>query len=172
MPATPPIHLYIPIYFFAEVADNFSNVSHRSIYIRTGCSVHSRSSASDGRFFAAAQLNRNNIIFIPNNLLIRKLEQKNTAPIMSAPSLLIESLVLDPRKSGAKSGTTAMQSPENAVVADRKRVCNPDHYNPTVREVNIPKLANGSCGFDLSRSKWDPYPWVSAIRIIKKRQKD
>lgn len=35
-----------------------------------------------------------------------------------------------------------------------------DHYNPTVREVNIPKLANGSCGFDLSRSKWDPYPWV------------
>lgn len=37
---------------------------------------------------------------------------------------------------------------------------NSDHYNPTVREVNIPKLANGSCGFDLSRSKWDPYPWV------------
>lgn len=35
-----------------------------------------------------------------------------------------------------------------------------DHYNPYVREVNIPKLANGSCGFDLSRSKWDPYPWV------------
>lgn len=37
-----------------------------------------------------------------------------------------------------------------------------DHYNPSVREVNIPKLANGSCGFDLSRSKWDPYPWVYA----------
>lgn len=37
---------------------------------------------------------------------------------------------------------------------------NSDHYNPSVREVNIPKLANGSCGFDLSRSKWDPYPWV------------
>lgn len=35
-----------------------------------------------------------------------------------------------------------------------------DHYNPSVREVNIPKFANGSCGFDLSRSKWDPYPWV------------
>lgn len=35
-----------------------------------------------------------------------------------------------------------------------------DHFNPTVREVTIPKLANGACGFDLSRSKWDPYPWV------------
>lgn len=38
---------------------------------------------------------------------------------------------------------------------------NPDHYNPSVRELNIPKLPNGACGFDLSRSKWDPYPWVS-----------
>lgn len=36
-----------------------------------------------------------------------------------------------------------------------------DHYNPSVRELNIPKLSNGACGFDLSRSKWDPYPWVS-----------
>lgn len=35
-----------------------------------------------------------------------------------------------------------------------------DHYNPSVRELNIPKLSNGACGFDLSRSKWDPYPWV------------
>lgn len=76
---------------------------------------------------------------------------------MSEPSLLIESLVIDSRKS-AKSATL-MKSPEN--VGDEKRSCNPDHYNPTVREVNIPKLANGSCGFDLSRSKWDPYPWVS-----------
>lgn len=38
---------------------------------------------------------------------------------------------------------------------------NSDHYNPSVRELNIPKLSNGACGFDLSRSKWDPYPWVS-----------
>lgn len=38
---------------------------------------------------------------------------------------------------------------------------NTDHYNPSVRELNIPKLSNGACGFDLSRSKWDPYPWVS-----------
>lgn len=38
---------------------------------------------------------------------------------------------------------------------------NSDHYNPSVRELNIPKLPSGACGFDLSRSKWDPYPWVS-----------
>lgn len=35
-----------------------------------------------------------------------------------------------------------------------------DHYNPSVRMLHIPKLENGSCGFHLSRSKWDPYPWV------------
>jgi len=37
-----------------------------------------------------------------------------------------------------------------------------DHFNPSVRELNIPKLPNGACGFDLSRSKWDPYPWVNS----------
>lgn len=36
-----------------------------------------------------------------------------------------------------------------------------DHYNPSVRILHIPKQTNGSCGFHLSRSKWDPYPWVS-----------
>lgn len=74
---------------------------------------------------------------------------------MSEPSLHIESLVIDSRRS---TKSVNMKSPE--LTGDSKRSCNPDHYNPTVREVNIPKLANGSCGFDLSRSKWDPYPWV------------
>lgn len=36
-----------------------------------------------------------------------------------------------------------------------------DHYNPSIRQVNVQKLENGACGFNLSRSKWDPYPWVS-----------
>lgn len=40
------------------------------------------------------------------------------------------------------------------------KIDNNDHYNPFVRELNIPKLPNGACGFHLSRSKWDPYPWV------------
>nr|XP_029722762.1 uncharacterized protein LOC109397270 [Aedes albopictus] len=38
-----------------------------------------------------------------------------------------------------------------------------DHYNPSVRILHIPKQTNGSCGFHLSRSKWDPYPWVSRV---------
>ncbi|XP_055615926.1 uncharacterized protein LOC129762014 [Toxorhynchites rutilus septentrionalis] len=38
-----------------------------------------------------------------------------------------------------------------------------DHYNPSVRILHIPKLPDGSCGFHLSRSKWDPYPWVSGV---------
>lgn len=43
---------------------------------------------------------------------------------------------------------------------------NSDHYNPSVRELNIPKLSSGACGFDLSRSKWDPYPWVSHFSFV------
>ncbi|XP_053698322.1 uncharacterized protein LOC128745309 [Sabethes cyaneus] len=38
-----------------------------------------------------------------------------------------------------------------------------DHYNPSVRILHIPKQPDGSCGFHLSRSKWDPYPWVSGV---------
>ncbi|KAL1376898.1 hypothetical protein pipiens_004281 [Culex pipiens pipiens] len=40
---------------------------------------------------------------------------------------------------------------------------NDDHYNPSVRILHIPKQPDGSCGFHLSRSKWDPYPWVSGV---------
>ena len=37
----------------------------------------------------------------------------------------------------------------------------PDHYNPSVRLLQIKKTEHdGSCGFHLSRSRWDPYPWV------------
>lgn len=42
---------------------------------------------------------------------------------------------------------------------------NDDHYHPSVRLVNVQKLENGACGFNLSRSKWDPYPWVSTILL-------
>lgn len=41
-----------------------------------------------------------------------------------------------------------------------------DHYSPSVRIVNITKPsldAVGGFGFLLSRSKWDPYPYVSKI---------
>ncbi|EDS43914.1 conserved hypothetical protein [Culex quinquefasciatus] len=40
-----------------------------------------------------------------------------------------------------------------------------DHYNPSVRILHIPKQPDGSCGFHLSRSKWDPYPWIPKIRF-------
>lgn len=43
-----------------------------------------------------------------------------------------------------------------------------DHYSPSVRMLNIPKNAHGSSGglgFHLTRSKWDPYPWVYSISI-------
>lgn len=50
--------------------------------------------------------------------------------------------------------------------AKKPQIGNSDHYNPSVRELNIPKLPSGACGFDLSRSKWDPYPWVSEYCLI------
>lgn len=39
-----------------------------------------------------------------------------------------------------------------------------DHYSPSVRVVNITKrLEVAGFGFLLSRSKWDPYPYISKI---------
>ncbi|XP_050321021.1 uncharacterized protein LOC126753541 isoform X1 [Bactrocera neohumeralis] len=37
------------------------------------------------------------------------------------------------------------------------------HYAPSVRLLRIRKTITGSCGFHLTRTKWDPYPWVSAV---------
>lgn len=34
------------------------------------------------------------------------------------------------------------------------------HYESSVRLLRIRKTITGSCGFDLTRTKWDPYPWV------------
>ncbi|XP_037819259.1 uncharacterized protein LOC119608801 [Lucilia sericata] len=38
-----------------------------------------------------------------------------------------------------------------------------DHYESSVRFIKIVKSPNGACGFHLTRTKWDPYPWVSAV---------
>ena len=35
-----------------------------------------------------------------------------------------------------------------------------DHNDSTVRFIKIDKSPNGACGFHLTRTKWDPYPWV------------
>ena len=40
-----------------------------------------------------------------------------------------------------------------------------DHYAPSVRVVYVNKHGDGNngFGFHLSRSKWDPYPYVSSV---------
>uniref|UniRef100_A0A1I8MV89 Uncharacterized protein n=1 Tax=Musca domestica TaxID=7370 RepID=A0A1I8MV89_MUSDO len=40
-----------------------------------------------------------------------------------------------------------------------------DHYESAVRLLQIDKTVNGSCGFHLTRSKWDPYPWVVCLHL-------
>ncbi|KAF5275362.1 hypothetical protein FQR65_LT04190 [Abscondita terminalis] len=35
--------------------------------------------------------------------------------------------------------------------------------NPTTRLVEVGKFNSESCGFHLTRSKWDPYPWVCKV---------
>lgn len=59
------------------------------------------------------------------------------------------------------NGETVTNSSVSSRETKNQQNGNSDHYNPSVRELNIPKLPSGSCGFHLSRSKWDPYPWVS-----------
>lgn len=40
-----------------------------------------------------------------------------------------------------------------------------DHYSPSVRVVHVSKSADttNGFGFHLSRSKWDPYPYISRV---------
>ncbi|KAJ1521651.1 hypothetical protein ONE63_003297 [Megalurothrips usitatus] len=38
-----------------------------------------------------------------------------------------------------------------------------EHYAPAVRLCEVVRPAAASCGFHLSRTKWDPYPWVSVV---------
>ncbi|XP_063221114.1 uncharacterized protein LOC134530319 [Bacillus rossius redtenbacheri] len=37
------------------------------------------------------------------------------------------------------------------------------HYSPSVRGCDVERSASASCGFHLSRTQWDPYPWVSGV---------
>lgn len=42
---------------------------------------------------------------------------------------------------------------------------NSDHYSPSVRNVDVSKPIDTTSGFGfhLSRSKWDPYPYISRV---------
>ncbi|XP_022914994.1 uncharacterized protein [Onthophagus taurus] len=38
-----------------------------------------------------------------------------------------------------------------------------DARHPSLKSVLIEKDETGNCGFHLTRSKWDPYPWITSI---------
>lgn len=39
-----------------------------------------------------------------------------------------------------------------------------EHQNPTVRACSVTRPSlGGSCGFHLTRTKWDPYPWICGV---------
>lgn len=39
-----------------------------------------------------------------------------------------------------------------------------EHQNPAVRVCNVTRPSQGgSCGFHLTRTKWDPYPWICGV---------
>lgn len=39
----------------------------------------------------------------------------------------------------------------------------PEDYEPSLRQCMVVRPPHGSCGFHLSRTQWDPYPWVSDV---------
>ncbi|XP_028894396.2 uncharacterized protein LOC105209512 isoform X2 [Zeugodacus cucurbitae] len=46
------------------------------------------------------------------------------------------------------------------------------HYEPSVRLLRIRKTVTGACGFHLTRTKWDPYPWVNGEDVLGLRITD
>ncbi|XP_067618737.1 uncharacterized protein [Eurosta solidaginis] len=46
------------------------------------------------------------------------------------------------------------------------------HYAPSLRLLRIRKTVTGSCGFNLTRTKWDPYPWVNGEDVLGMRIMD
>lgn len=38
-----------------------------------------------------------------------------------------------------------------------------EHSQPSVRVCKVDKSESGSCGFHLTRTKWDPYPWIAGV---------
>uniref|UniRef100_A0A8W7PU17 PDZ domain-containing protein n=1 Tax=Anopheles coluzzii TaxID=1518534 RepID=A0A8W7PU17_ANOCL len=63
---------------------------------------------------------------------------------------------IDAEQQGGGGVTTTTNATTTTAATD-------DHYDPSVRILHIPKQTDGSCGFHLTRSKWDPYPWVSGV---------
>lgn len=38
-----------------------------------------------------------------------------------------------------------------------------EHSQPSMRICKVDKSESGSCGFHLTRTKWDPYPWIAGV---------
>uniref|UniRef100_A0A8D9FED6 Probable E3 ubiquitin-protein ligase sinah n=1 Tax=Cacopsylla melanoneura TaxID=428564 RepID=A0A8D9FED6_9HEMI len=38
-----------------------------------------------------------------------------------------------------------------------------EEFQPSLRLCHVERPSQGSCGFHLSRTQWDPYPWVSGV---------
>lgn len=38
-----------------------------------------------------------------------------------------------------------------------------EEFHPSLRLCHVERPCSGSCGFHLSRTQWDPYPWVSGV---------
>lgn len=38
-----------------------------------------------------------------------------------------------------------------------------EHSRPSVRLCKVDRNESGSCGFHLTRTKWDPYPWIAGV---------
>lgn len=38
-----------------------------------------------------------------------------------------------------------------------------EEFQPSLRLCHVIRPPAGSCGFHLSRTQWDPYPWVSGV---------
>ncbi|CAD6994381.1 unnamed protein product [Ceratitis capitata] len=60
-----------------------------------------------------------------------------------------------------ESAASETDSTSNAADLDTDNIY--QHYESSVRLLRIRKSITGSCGFHLTRTKWDPYPWVSAV---------
>ncbi|KAK3923727.1 UPF0047 protein YjbQ [Frankliniella fusca] len=55
-----------------------------------------------------------------------------------------------------------MSAPETS--SEAVSVSEGSHFSPAVRLCEVARPGgDGSCGFHLSRTKWDPYPWVSVV---------
>lgn len=59
-----------------------------------------------------------------------------------------------------KDKTTSFKINDKNSVNEEECENDDDHYESSVRFITIDKSPNGACGFHLTRTKWDPYPWV------------